>query len=302
MAGPIGTKRLIIVLSLVLLLWITYRVFAVYTVRSGECRPKPVDPNLRLLTRDERGHVVSFPERIGFPQQTRPLLVMTYNIAGHDQLYDTNHIRKIAEVIRQVKPDIVGLEEVHRKTWQARFHDQAKELQALTGLNIFFGPSFGEVGGGFGNAILTRGDLVAVTIHPLPSVGEPRSVIESVIRIDGATLNVYVTHLTSWGRLKSASRDEELQCLARHVRTSRYPYLLLGDFNAPPERDEIRKFRELNAMQVCGEEIGVTIPMLNERIDYVWADYGWQVRSARVLTIGPSDHYPVIAELFWNRS
>src|SRR5205823_11397623 len=157
-------------------------------------------------------------------------------------------IRKIAEVMRQVKRDMVGLEEVHRKTWQARFHDQAKELQALTGLNIFFGPSFGEVGGGFGNAILTRGDLVAVTIHPLPSVGEPRSVIESVIRIDGATLNVYVTHLTSWGRLKSASRDEELQCLARHVRTSRYPYLLLGDFNAPPERDEIRKFRELNAM------------------------------------------------------
>ena len=60
-----------------------------------------------------------------------------------------------------------------------------KELQALTGLNLFFGPSFGEVGGGFGNAILTRGDILAATVHPLPSVGEPRSVIESVVRIDG---------------------------------------------------------------------------------------------------------------------
>jgi len=58
----------------------------------------------------------------------------------------------------------------------------------------------------------------------------------------------------------------------------------------------------LNAAQICGEEIGVTLPMLNERIDYVFADYGWEVRSARVLAIGPSDHYPVIAELFWNRS
>ncbi|HMC22211.1 MAG TPA: endonuclease/exonuclease/phosphatase family protein [Thermoanaerobaculia bacterium] len=296
------SKRLIIVLALILLLWISYRVFAVYTIRSGECRPKPVDPNLRLLTRDEQGQIVSYPERIGYPQQTRPLLVMTYNIAGHDQLYDPNHIRKIAAVIDEVKPDIVGLQEVHRKTWQARFHDQARELHELTGLNIYFGPSYSEVGGGFGNAILTRGDFLAVTIHPLPSIGEPRSVIESVIRIDGATINVYVTHLTSWGRLKSASRDEELHCLAKHVRTSLYPYLLLGDFNATPQRDEMQKFRQLNAAQICGEDIGVTLPMLRERIDYIFADYGWDVRSSRVVKSGPSDHYPVIAELFWNRS
>lgn len=295
-------RNLIIVLSLILLLWITYRVFAVYTIRSGECRPKPVDPNLRLLTRDEHGQLVSFPERIGFPPQSRPLVVMTYNIAGHDQLYDRDHIRKIADVIRQVKPDIVGLQEVHRKTWQARFHDQAKELQALTGLNIFFGPSYGEVGGGFGNAILTRGSLVSAVIHPLPSIGEPRSLIESVIRIDGANINVYITHLTAWGRLKSASRDEELQCIAKHVRTSLYPYLLLGDFNAPPDRDEMQKFRMMNAAQICGPDLGVTLPMLRERIDYIFADYGWGVRSTRVLDIGPSDHYPVVAELFWNRS
>ncbi|HEX9501407.1 MAG TPA: endonuclease/exonuclease/phosphatase family protein, partial [Thermoanaerobaculia bacterium] len=80
------------------------------------------------------------------------------------------------------------------------------------------------------------------------------------------------------------------------------PYLLLGDFNAPPERDEIRKFRKLNAAQICGENIGITIPIFKERIDYIFADYGWQVRSSRVLKTGPSDHYPVVAELFWNRS
>ncbi len=227
---------------------------------------------------------------------------MSYNIAGHDELYAWDHLRKIAQVIREVKPDIVGLQEVHRKTWQARFHDQAKELQALTGLNLYFGASYGEAGGGFGNAILTRGHIVYATVHPLPSIGEPRSVIESLIRIDGANINVYVTHLTTWGKLKSASRDEELICLAKHVRTSLYPYILVGDFNAPPDRDEMRRFRHLNAAQICGEEIGATLPSLNERIDYIWADYGWEVRSARVLPVGPSDHYPIIAELFWNRS
>ncbi len=198
-------RRTVIVLSLILLLWFAYRVFAVYTVRVGECKPKPVDPNLRLLTRDENGQIVSFPERIGYPAQTRPLIVMTYNIAGHDEVYDGNHVRKIAETIRQQHPDIVGLQEVHRKTWQSRFHDQALELQKLTGMNLFFGASFGEAGGGFGNALLTRGDILSATVHPLPSVGEPRSLIESVVRVDGAVLNVYVTHLTAWGRIKSVT-------------------------------------------------------------------------------------------------
>ena len=60
----------------IFVLFFLYRVFTVYTVRNGDCRPKPVDPSLRLLTRDERGSLVSFPERINYPQQERPLVVM----------------------------------------------------------------------------------------------------------------------------------------------------------------------------------------------------------------------------------
>ena len=295
-------RRTIIILSGILVLFFTYRVLAVWTIQYGECKPKPVDPSLRLLTRDEKGQLVSFPERPGYPMQTKPLVVLTYNISGHNELYDVNHIQKIAAIINQVKPDIVGLQEVHRKTWQTRFHDQVVELQRLTGLNVYFGPSFGEAGGGFGNAIMTRGSFVYNEVHPLPAFGEPRSVIESAIRIDNVVVNVYVTHLTTWGKLKSKSRDEELACLAQHVRTSRYPYLLMGDFNAPPESPEMQHFRKINAAQICGEDIGISHPLMHERIDYIWADYGWTVRSARVLTIGPSDHYPVVAELFWNRT
>lgn len=295
-------RRIILILSAILILFVGYRVFAVWTIQYGECKPKPVDPHLRLLTRNERGEIVSYPERVGYPRQVRPLLVMTYNISGHNELYDIHHIEKIAAVINSVKPDIVGLQEVNRKTWQTRFHDQVIELQRLTRLNVYFGPSYAEVGGGFGNAILTRGSFVSNETHPLPAVGEPRSMIESLIRIDNTIIDVYVTHLTTWGHFKSRSRDEELVCVAKQVRTSRYPYLLLGDFNAPPTSPEIRHFRQLNPAQICGEEIGPSHPLMNERIDYIWADYGWDVRSARVLTIGPSDHYPVIAELFWNRS
>ena len=287
----------------VLALVIAYRVFAVYTVRSGECRPKRVDPNLRLRTRDEHGHLVSYPERIGFPPQTRPLRVLTYNIEGHAQLVHGDHLAKIAAVINELKPDIVGLQEVHRKTWQSRFVDQAAELERLTGMHGWFGRSYASFEGGeFGNMLLTRGEIVAASVHELPSIGEPRSVIESIVRIDGATLNVYVTHLTTWGRFNSKSRGEQLGCVAQHIRSSRYPYLLMGDFNAPPNAAEVEAFRHENAAELCGEDIGISHPLMNERIDYIWADYGWDVPAARVVRTGPSDHWPVLAELKWTRS
>lgn len=295
-------RRPILGLLSIFILFILYRVFTVYTVRSGECRPKPVDPNLRLATFDEQGRLVTFPERVGYPPQTRPLVVVTYNIEGHDELLHADHAEKIAATINQLKPDIVGLQEVHRGTWQVRFHNQYETIRRLTGMHGFYGVSYKSLGGEFGNAILTRGDIVATTVHPLPSYGEPRSVLEAVVRIDGALLSVYVTHLTAWGSLNSKSRDEQLHCLARHVRTSPYPYLLMGDLNAPPDASELVTFQKLDAAQLCGAEIKITHPRTRRRLDYIFADYGWRVAETHAVATGSSDHYPLVAELLWNRS
>jgi len=294
-------RRPILGILSIFLLFFLYRVFTVYTVRSGECRPKPVDPELRLVTIDEHGRPVSFPERIGFPPQTRPLVVLSYNIEGHAELIDEDHTAEIAATINQLKPDIVGLQEVHRGTWQVRFRDQFEEIRRRTGMHGWFGRSYTNFGGEFGNAILTRGEIVSAVVHPLPSIGEPRSVLESVIRIDGATLSVYVSHLTAWGSFNSKSRDEQLQCLAKHVRTSRYPYLLMGDLNAPPDAPELQTFQKLDAAQLAGPEIKLTHPRMNKRLDYIFADFGWRIVNARAIQSGPSDHYPLVAQLFWSR-
>jgi endonuclease/exonuclease/phosphatase family metal-dependent hydrolase len=295
-------RRPILGILSILLLFFLYRVFTVYTVRSGECQPKPVDPELRVLTRDEERRTVSFPERIGFPAQKRPLVVLSYNIQGHASFIDDDHIAEIAETIKQLKPDIVGINEVHRGTWQARFRDHFEELCRRTGMRGRFGRSYENFGGEYGNAVLTRGEFLFADVHALPSIGEPRTVLETVVRIDGATLNVYVTHLTAWGSLNSESRDEQLECLAKHVRTSRYPYILMGDLNAPTEAAEIAKFQKLDAAQICGADIGITHTHMKKRLDYIFADYGWRVAGARAVPGGDSDHYPVIAELFWSRN
>ncbi len=292
-------RKLILGIFAVLLLVFVYRVFAVYTVHSGSCPKRPVDPDQRLLTRSEHGTPVSYPERTGFPPQRRPLVVMTYNMAGHDELIHGDHVRQIAEAINGIRPDIVALQEVHRKTWQARFRDQLAELEEHTGLHGFFAPSYVHGEGGYGNAILTRGEIVHAEAHPLPCVGEPRMLLEASIRIDGATIRFYATHLTTWGRLNAKVRTEQLQCLARVVRTSRDPYILAGDFNTPPEAPEMEAFRRENAAQLATQSIGPTFPLWKEQIDYIFADYGWTARAARTWPIDVSDHLPVTVELLW---
>lgn len=293
-----STRRRLILGALALLLAVfLYRFLTVYTVRSGECRPRPVDPAVRIATREVEGTLVRFPARTGLPARRRPLVVMTYNIAGHDELLHDDHMERIAEVIQRIRPDIVALQEVHRGTWQARFRDQLAELQARTGMRGFFAPSYVQWGGGYGNAILTRGEIVHAEAHPLPCIGEPRTLLEASIRIEGATIDVYATHLTTWGRLNAKIRAEQLQCLAREVRASRHPYLLLGDFNTPPQAPEMEAFRRENVAQLATREVGPTFPLWKEQIDYIFADHGWRVGRARVWPIRVSDHLPVTAEL-----
>lgn len=280
-------RKLLLGVLAVLLVPLLYRVFAIYTVRTGECPPRPADPS------------VAFPERTGFPPQRRPLVVMTYNIAGHDELVDGDHARHIAEAIQRFHPDIVALQEVHRNTWQVRFRDQFAELKSLTGLHGAFAPSYVSWGGGYGNAILTRGQIVRTRVHPLPCFGEPRSLLEATIRIDGATINVYATHLTSWGRLNSKIRAKQLRCLAREVRSSRHPYILAGDLNTGPDSPEMKAFQRENVAQLASRAIGPTFPQWNEQIDYIFADHGWRVHASRAWPVEISDHLPVTAELMW---
>lgn len=261
----------------VILIVMAYRVFSVYEFRSGECLAGNAPVQVAQ----------TYPRR---------LLVMTYNVQGHAALLRSDHVAKIAETIRQVRPDIVGINEAHRRTWQSRFRDHVDELQRLTGMNAAFGESYEQMGGQFGNAILTRGEIISTDVFKLPGAGEPRTLLEAKIRIDGGIVEFYVTHLAAWEKFNRVARTNQLQCLARHVRASTHPYILTGDINAPPDSPEVTAFRAENGVQMA-EGVTSTHKVMGIQLDYIFADRGWQIRSPRALDIGPADHRPVVAEL-----
>jgi endonuclease/exonuclease/phosphatase family metal-dependent hydrolase len=278
-------KRRAVVLVALLLAPFAYRLAAVYRF-SGAC-PDPAGGRPAVLFRSDAAGALS-PGR---------LTVLSYNIEGHATLLDGHHLEEIAAVIRGAGADLVALQEVNRGRWMSRFEDQARELARLTGLELAFGASFRELGGELGNAVLTRGRIVAARVYPLPSFGEPRSALRCDVDLGGRRVTAFVSHLTSWGGVAARERRSQVECLATLLRSTPYPYLLLGDLNARPEAGELAPLLGLRTLLFCGEPAEETYPGLRCRLDYILVDARWQVLGSRVLREGPSDHWPVAATL-----
>lgn len=273
---------------------IAYRVTFVYELRPAECSVN----GLPAARAGAAPFVSLAAERTAAaPAADRPIRILSYNIEGHAVLVHSRHLEEIAQVIRAQRPDVVALQEVHRGTWESRFRDQAAELGRLTGMTVAFGPSFGVLGGEFGNAILARGPLRDVALFPLPSFGEPRSLLRARVDVGGTDFEVMATHLAAWGGLNTRIRTRQAQCLAEHARTQGGRFVLCGDFNAPPASAELAALLHGSPLTFCGRAAEVTHPLMGERIDYILAGPGWKAGPSQVVHAGPSDHWPITADL-----
>ena len=224
------------------------------------------------------------------------LKFMSYNIQGHAAKGREDFLPKLAEVIVAAKPDVVGLQEVHWRTRVGPTH-QGEMLASLTGMNLMFGKSTIMDGGEYGNAVLTRGEFRSQFVHPLPGSGEPRSLLQTDIELDGAQITFFVTHLAAWGRLLRVARMQQIAHLGDITARGSLPHVLVGDFNVPPGAEEIRTLLSHGHLRVAGDPKEATFPMTRQRLDYLFCDPRWEIVSAEVVRRGPSDHWPIVVDL-----
>jgi endonuclease/exonuclease/phosphatase family metal-dependent hydrolase len=222
--------------------------------------------------------------------------IMSYNIQGHAAMRRQDHLPKLAEVIVAEKPDVVGLQEVHWRTRVGPTH-QGEALASLTGMNLLFGRSTIMDGGEYGNAVLTRGEIKSSFVHPLPGSGEPRSLLQTDIHLDGNDLTFFVTHLAAWGRLLRVARKRQIAELGDIIARGSLPHVLVGDFNVPPGADEIRTLLSHGHLRVIGDPRETTFPMTRQRLDYIFVDPRWEALGTDIIRRGPSDHWAITAEL-----
>ncbi len=221
---------------------------------------------------------------------------MTFNIQGHAAKGRPDHLPKIAEVISAANPDAVGLQEVHCKTRQSII-DQAEHLAALTGFHLAFGRSCAIDGGDYGNAVLSRHEITSSKTFPLPGSGEPRSLLQTDIKVNGSQFTFFVTHLAAWGRLLRNARIRQINELGDIIARGAYPHVLCGDFNVPPGAEEMNVLMSRGHLKPCGEQNEATFPMTRQRLDYIMCDPRFECLNSEVIRRGPSDHWPFVVDL-----
>ncbi|MGH3276170.1 MAG: endonuclease/exonuclease/phosphatase family protein [Streptosporangiaceae bacterium] len=234
------------------------------------------------------------------PQQETQagLRILHWNVHGWQDAAGRPNVQAVAELVRAIKPDAVSLVEVD-EPWglPSSLGDVAREC----GFSWVFGPSFeygdGESGGGFGNALLARVPVSAVQQWRVyaPSGGydgsepsEPRSVILARLGLNGTSFWLGSTHFP---RADAAARQRAARRLQQLTARLDEPWLICGDFNAPPASC----FGQRARIQVSPDPVQPTYPANEpaEAIDYCLAVPGSTV-SATVLQSRESDHLPLL--------
>ncbi|MEU3896197.1 endonuclease/exonuclease/phosphatase family protein [Streptomyces sp. NPDC045251] len=242
--------------------------------------------------------------------------------------------KAVLAVLRELRPDVVGLQEV----WAADDGANLAEwLAAELGLHCAFAACeapgrwqrrIGDDTVGIGNAVLSRWPVTERAVLRLPApeqLDDGRLVLHARLDAPGHPVPFFTAHLNS-GDHAAAVRREQAAALvafvAEHRHGSAFPPVVTGDLNARPESPEVRLLRA-GRLHDAWEHAGPAAPAATwdpanpyianppvpgVRIDYVHVGPPGpgglgRVRAVRragdgpVDGVWPSDHAAVVADL-----
>ncbi len=150
----------------------------------------------------------------------------------------------VVEGLRTLSPDVVALQEVREVP--GHLPNQALALAQATGLHHVFAPATPVDGGQEGLAILSRGAVLEHAAMELPHAQptERRILLSARVSCGQGSVWVHTSHL-NYRLTHGKQREDQVQAIEAGLaaRTTDSPQVLMGDFNARPESDEIRWLR-----------------------------------------------------------
>jgi endonuclease/exonuclease/phosphatase family metal-dependent hydrolase len=197
--------------------------------------------------------------------------------------------------LQELSPEFVGLQEVLKPSG-GEAPDQAKLIADGLGYHIAYGSAFDSGGISFGNAILSKFPIRRSEVFALPKLDteESRCLLFAELDAPFGAVPFFVTHL-NWRFHEGRVRQAQVQAIAEHIMRLApihgFPPIVVGDFNAAPEADEIRFMKGLcslggksvyfaDTFGIVGRGEGTTFSRLNpfasdlrepnRRIDYIF--------------------------------
>jgi endonuclease/exonuclease/phosphatase family metal-dependent hydrolase len=233
----------------------------------------------------------------------KTLRVMTYNIhvgVGMDKKLD---LARIAKVINEQRPDLVGLQEVDRGVERTQRVDEIVELAKLTKMDYAFAFNLKYQGGQYGVAVLSRFPIRATDHRLYKNIreAERRGFIRAELKIGRQIVNFVTTHLDYQ---YEDGRVFETDQLLAGLKDVKGPLIVVGDFNEVPSgaahKLMLAEFDDAWALAHPNDE-GFSYPADKpaKRIDYIFTRQSDGVKAKRVWIVETlaSDHVPVVADL-----
>jgi endonuclease/exonuclease/phosphatase family metal-dependent hydrolase len=235
------------------------------------------------------------------------LRVMSWNVHGLRGSDGRRDPERIARVILDARPDVVGLQEVGAPLEPGGPQDAAAALSALTGMESVFGPTMQHASGfAFGNAILSRHPVAAFRTYDLSVPRrEPRGCLRADVHVAGTRLHVFAAHLGLDWRERRRQAAALLSADILRDAALRHPLVLVGDFNSLSVRSAVPRWlrRQLVDCALAARNEAPTFPARFPllRLDHAYVDAALQVLAVEVvrtpLARRASDHLPLVVDL-----
>jgi endonuclease/exonuclease/phosphatase family metal-dependent hydrolase len=235
--------------------------------------------------------------------------IMIYNMHHGRGLDGQPNLERIAALVKDTGPDIVGFNEVDRFfARRSGFTDQFGWFCRELGMHCAFGAAITRKKGStvreYGNALFSRYPIVSHQNHGLRARGlrisEPRSLLEVEIDWSGRqTVKVFLTHLSVIPLLRRIQTD----LIVQRVSAAEVPVILMGDFNMIPGSGSWNKLAAIlsdTAQEVHGTAMH-TFPSVRPltQKDYIFVSESTRVQSVQIIDRDrfASDHLPLLAAL-----
>ena len=171
------------------------------------------------------------------------LRCLTLNLWGAEPPLDAR-MAAVAQGLSDLSPDVVALQEVREVP--AQLPNQAEALARAAGYRHVFAGATPFGGGQEGLAILAHEEILEHAVLELPHArpDERRILLSARVRRGAGSVWVHTAHL-NYRLAHGKQREDQVQAIEVDIagRSSDAPQILMGDFNARPEADEIRWLR-----------------------------------------------------------
>ncbi len=237
------------------------------------------------------------------------MTLMSYNIYHGEQYYDNgkSNLQEIANLIKEINPDFVALQEVDSMTQRtAEINNQipldlVNELAEMTGMHGYFAKAIDFSNGGYGEGLLSKYPAEMSKIQlSTPQGGEGRALAMATFTMEnGQKITFGATHLC---HESEENRLAQIAQIIDKLDQFKHPTVIAGDLNFSPDESpySILQKHYLDAAAVHGHS-QPTIPYDDptHRIDYIWLsqEHRWKITQVETIPVGFSDHMPLVVKV-----